>query len=147
MTLAAHPELTNAAVVQVRRGVTQLARRLRSERQGQALSSGKVAILGHLTRGGTMTPGQLAQAEFVQPQSLTRVLSELAETGLVRRVNDPDDGRQSLISLTATGRRALENDMQSRDEWLEQAMRSLTQAERDLLAVAASLMEQIADLD
>lgn len=132
-------------VVQVRQGVTQLGRRMRAERRGHALSSGKIAILGHLIRAGAMTPGQLAQAEFVQPQSLTRVLTELTESGLVARSIDPDDGRQSLITLTTQGRRALSEDMRSRDEWLQSAMSSLTPTERDLLAVAASLMERMAD--
>ena len=50
------------------------------------MSSGKVAILGHWLRGGAMTPGQLAQAEFVQPQSLTRVLTELTQSGSSHRV-------------------------------------------------------------
>jgi len=145
MNLADDSTLETAKVVQVRRGVTQLGRRLRAERQGQSMSSGKVAVLGHLVRGGAMTPGQLAQAEFVQPQSLTRVLTELTESGLVSRSVDPDDGRQSLITLTTQGRRALSEDMRSRDEWLQAAMAALSQAERDLLVVAATLMEQMAD--
>ena len=92
-----------------------------------------------------MTPGHLAHAEFVQPQSLTRVLTELTESGLISRSVHPDDGRQSLIALTEAGRRALSGDMRSRDEWLQEAMSALTQTERDLLAVAAALMERMAD--
>jgi DNA-binding MarR family transcriptional regulator len=145
MIVAENTAVESASVVQVRRGVTQLSRRLRAERRGQAMSSGKVAVLGHLVRGGAMTPGQLAQAEFVQPQSLTRVLTELTESGLISRSVHPDDGRQSLIALTAVGRQALSEDMRSRDEWLQEAMSALTQTERDLLAVAAALMERMAD--
>jgi DNA-binding MarR family transcriptional regulator len=109
------------------------------------MSSGKVGVLGHLVRRGPQTPGQLAAAEFLQPQSLSRLLAELNDSGLVTRADHPEDGRQSLISVTAAGRRALAADMGSRDEWLEQAMLSLSQAERDILAVAAGLMERMAD--
>jgi DNA-binding MarR family transcriptional regulator len=145
MTLTAAPPSVAEAVVQVRRGVTHLARRMRAERRGQAMSSGKVGVLGHLVRRGPLTPGQLAAAEFLQPQSLSRLLAELNDSGLVARTDHPEDGRQSLISVTAAGRRSLAEDMGSRDEWLEHAMLSLSQAERDILVVAAGLMERMAD--
>ncbi len=139
--------LDDTNVVQVRRGVIQLSRRLRAEKQVQGMSSTKVALLGHLVRNGPMTPGHLAQVEFVQPQSLSRVLAEMAESGLVSRTDHPDDGRQFLINVTALGRRSLSEDMRSRDAWLQQAMLQLTEAERQVLGIAAGLMERMADSD
>jgi DNA-binding MarR family transcriptional regulator len=94
-----------------------------------------------------MTPGHLAQVEFVQPQSLSRVLAEMAEAGLVSRTDHPDDGRQFLINATALGRRSLSEDMRSRDAWLQQAMSNVTEAERQVLGIAAGLMERMADSD
>ncbi len=147
MTLQEATALGRVQVSQIRRGVTQLSRRLRAEKQVQGMSSTKVALLGHLARNGPMTPGHLAQVEFVQPQSLSRVLAEMTQSGLVLRTDHPDDGRQLLISITSLGRRSLSEDMQSRDAWLEQAMQTLTEAERQVLVIAAALMERMADTD
>ena len=67
------PEL----VAQVRRGATRLARRMRLERPADSIPLTKVAVLGHLRRWGAATPGELAAAERLQPQSLTRVIADL----------------------------------------------------------------------
>jgi DNA-binding MarR family transcriptional regulator len=94
-----------------------------------------------------MTPGHLAQVEFVQPQSLTRVLAEMTHGGLVVRSDHPVDGRQFLISLTDRGRQSLSEDMRNRDAWLEASMMGLTPTERALLGIAAGLMERMAGAD
>jgi len=72
-------------------------------------------------------------------------LAELESTGLVVRTPDPHDGRQYLVGITGDGRDVVENDLASRDTWLGEAMAELTGPERDLLRIAAQLMEQLAD--
>src|SRR6266536_536290 len=130
----------------VRRAVLRLSRRLQSERAPNALSMAKISVLGHLARRGDMTPGELAAADRLKPQSLTRVLAELDEEGLVRRTPDPADRRQRRLALTAAGRRALRSDMRRRDAWLATAMADrLNGTERDLLRLAAPLLERLAD--
>jgi DNA-binding MarR family transcriptional regulator len=89
----------------------------------------------------------LAELERIQPQSLTRVLADLVEEGLISRRPDPDDGRRQLLEITPDGRAALTGDMQMRDAWLAKAMDSeLSDAERELLRTAAKLMERLADV-
>ena len=66
-----------------------LARRLRYQVAGDELSSTEGAVLGHLRRGGPMTPGQLARAEYVRPPSMTRVIENLERRNLVRREPHP----------------------------------------------------------
>jgi len=134
-----------AAAGALRRGTVGLARRLRAERPDDPISLGKVSLMSHLVRQGSLTPGQLATAERLQPQSLTRQLAELEAEGLVTRSTTEVDRRRSLISLTAAGRAALARDMHSRDRWLAGALAHLSPAERELLRIAASLMEQLAD--
>jgi DNA-binding MarR family transcriptional regulator len=64
---------------------------------------------------------------------------------VVRR-GDPSDGRQSLLELTTAGLVALERDAALRERWLAGAMRAeLTPAERQLLRVAAGLLDRLAD--
>ena len=136
-------------VAQIRRGATRLARRLRLERptDGQ-LSLGKLAVLGHLRRWGAATPGELASAERLQPQSLTRVIAELAAQDLITRHRDERDRRQYVLEITPAGRLALVEDMDGRDAWLAQAMEGggLTETERQVLYLAGALMDRLSGL-
>lgn len=144
----ADDELLRAATA-VRRGATRLARRLRMERpEAQPeLSNLALSVLAQLHhRRGPATPGALAAAERLQPQSLTRTLAGLERQHLIVRRPDGQDGRRSLLSLTETGGRTLISDMRRRDDWLAGAMAcQLTRAERELLRLAGELMEQLAD--
>jgi DNA-binding MarR family transcriptional regulator len=131
---------------EIRRGVTGLARRMRSERPLGALSGNKIGVLAHLYREGETTPTELALALHQQPQSLTRVFAELELSGLIARRKHPADGRQSLLRTTDLGRDALRADMRSRDRWLDEALTALTDTERQLLALSAGIMNRLAEL-
>jgi DNA-binding MarR family transcriptional regulator len=134
-----------AAAVAVRRGVMSLGRRLKAERQPGGFTSLELSVLGYLYRHGPMTPGELADAERVQPQTLTRTLANLEQQGLLSRRDHPDDGRRVLLALTQGGQDALRSDMTQRDAWLAGAMADrLTRAESEVLRLAADLMEQLA---
>jgi DNA-binding MarR family transcriptional regulator len=132
-------------VADIRRAVTRLARRLRSERAAGALSPNQLSVLSYLYRNGPSSPGDLAAHEHQQPQSLTRVFAELAADGLVSRSRSDLDRRQSVLDITAAGRAVLERDMAGRDAWLAAALGELTATETQLLQLAAILMDRLAD--
>jgi DNA-binding MarR family transcriptional regulator len=131
----------------VRQGVQRLSRRLQVERSPTGLSLTKVSLLGHLARRGALSPGELAAADRLQPQSVTRVLAELERDGLVQRYPDPLDKRTRRIRITVTGRATLGEDMRDRDEWLADAMSGLTPAERATLLEAADLLARLGESD
>jgi DNA-binding MarR family transcriptional regulator len=134
------------AAVMVRRGVVSLGRRLRLERTAASPTALELSVLGHLHRRGPVTPGDLAAAERVQPQSLTRTLTNLEARGLMLREPDLADGRRSLLAITDSGLVALRGEMQQRDSWLTAAMAAqLTSTEIELLRLAGELMERLAD--
>lgn len=138
------PDLLAAAET-IRQGATRLARRLRSARSAGAMSTNKISVLSHLYRYGPSTPGDVAAADRQQPQSLTRVFADLERDGLVIRATGAEDRRQSIIAITEAGRAALRHDVAERDDWLAGALAGLTETERQVLRLAAGLMEQIAD--
>ncbi len=134
-----------AAATELRRGVISLARRLRLERNEVGLTALELSVLGHLHRRGALTPGELATAERVQPQSLTRTLAALEVAGLAYRQADPADGRRSLLAIAEPGLTALRAEMEQRDAWLAAAMAAeLTATEIGLLRLAGSLLERLA---
>jgi DNA-binding MarR family transcriptional regulator len=137
---------TLPAAIMVRRGIVGLGRRLRLERTAASLTALELSVLGHLHRRGPLTPGDLAAAERVQPQSLTRTLANLEASRLLLREADPADGRRSLLAITESGLVALRGEMQQRDSWLAAAMAAhLTSTEIELLRLAGELMERLAD--
>jgi len=136
-------EHTTAAI---RRSVTRLARRLRLERAYHGVSASKLIVLGHLKRSGVMTAKELATLEHVQPQSLTRILADLEKTGLIRRDRAEIDRRQVRIEISKKGRGLLVFDARKQDAWLDRAIAdALTATERDILTVAARLLDRLSD--
>jgi DNA-binding MarR family transcriptional regulator len=132
----------------VRRAVGALGRRLRAERPANSLSATKLSVLGQLYRRGSLGAAELAELERIQPQSLTRVLAELVEAGLISRRADAKDGRRQLLDVSAEGRAILTGDMQKRDAWLAKAMaKELSVTEQELLRLAAQLLERLADVN
>jgi DNA-binding MarR family transcriptional regulator len=145
--MAPDGDSATAAATAIRRGVTSLGRRLRLER-GSGLTALELSMLGHLHRRGPASPGELATAERVQPQTLTRTLASLEAAGLLARDADPDDGRRSVLAITDSGRDALRDDMQQRDAWLRQVITGeLSHTERELLRLAGELLERLAVAD
>lgn len=132
----------------VRRSMNRLSRRMRAQRLPDALPSGKLAALALLYRSGPSTPGAMAAALLVQPQSLTRTLAALEADGLVSRARDTADGRQSVLQLTRRGFDAMARDVGYRDDWLRERMATvLNDTEREVLRLAATLMDRLAEDD
>jgi DNA-binding MarR family transcriptional regulator len=90
-----------------------------------------------------MTVGELAGAEKVQPPSMTRTVTCLVDRGLVRRDPHPTDGRQVLVALTARAVDVIADSRRRKEAWLNQRLRELTPAERQILRDAAPIIERI----
>lgn len=133
---------------ELRVSVMRLRRRLAGERHPEnPLSMGQLAILGALYRNGDQTVGELAALERVQPPSMTRTVSCLAEEGYVERRPHPSDGRQVVVTLTDEGRAVLLADRARRDEWLARQLKALTADERDVLRRATPILQRLAAAD
>lgn len=137
MTMTA--ELASAMRVSVMR----LARRLRHERPDYGLTLTQIATLATIERHGPMTPREVADHERVQPPSMTRVLSVLEERGLIDRTAHPSDGRQHLVSLNRAGKVLLREDRRRREAWLALRLAELTPEEREILHLAAPILDRI----
>ena len=93
-----------------------------------------------------MTAGQIAAADSLQPQSVTRLLASLEQEGLVARGIDDQDRRRAVVSITAKGLKLLSADAQYRDKWLAEAIEAnLTPAECALMKKACALLDRLAD--
>ncbi|WP_241251106.1 MarR family transcriptional regulator [Candidatus Protofrankia californiensis] len=136
--------VTEAQLASVLRlSVMRLSRRMRQERSN-TLTPTQIATLATLKRHGSMTLGELAAHERVQPPSMTRVVAHLAEAGLVARSAHPSDGRQVIAGITEAGIDLLEADRRRRDEWLAERLASLSPDEMAALERAAPILDTLA---
>lgn len=129
----------------LRVSVMKLARRLRQQRSDDDISTGMYSVLGALVTHGPRTPRELADHERIQPPSMTRILTSLAEAGLVMRTDHPLDGRQVLMSATPQGTKVVDETRKKRTAWLAQRLAELTPAERATLAEASRIALRLAE--
>ncbi len=136
---------TDAGLASVLRiSVMRLSRRLRNERDPRDdLTASQLAVLGTLSRNGSMTIGDLAAAERVQPPSMTRTVGSLTDKGLVARSTHATDGRVVVVSLTEAAESVLAEVRRRKEAWLSRRLAELSAAERQLLREAAPILERL----
>ena len=139
--------LKPTAIEEIRRAIVRLNRRLRAAGSNSTLSASKLSALGFLHTHPLCSPGELAVAERLQPQSLTRLLSELEEDRYLTRIKDNEDRRQSRLGITPEGKRVLIRDLRERDQWLTQAIAHLSETEQQVLLIAAKIMHRLGEFE
>ena len=130
--------------VLLRDAITRLNRRVRQTRPVGDLTATQLSALISLDLAGAMTPRELADAERVQPPTMTKIVAKLEERGLVERTPHPTDRRQVILAATSEGRAVLARFERARDEWLAHRLAELTGAERELLRQAAEILRRVA---
>ncbi|HKD98026.1 MAG TPA: MarR family transcriptional regulator [Micromonosporaceae bacterium] len=146
-TVAQRPakKLTPAALAtEVRDGIVRLNRRLRQVRPLGEVTQSQISALTSLELAGALTPRELAEAERVQPPTMTRIIARLEDRGLVQRTPHPTDGRQVILSATPAGRAVFAEHRRARDEWLTRRLAACSAEERETLRRAAEILNRVA---
>lgn len=129
----------------LRSSTLRLSRQIRRQRvEGHDLTANQLGVLGALGKHDAMTIGELAAHEQVKPPSMTRIVSNMEEAGLVVRRPHETDKRQIVVDLTQTAHDLLHANRRRRDEWLQTKLKKLTPEERDILRKAAPVLERLA---
>ena len=136
---------TNAGLASaLRPSVLRLARRLRQMRDDSLeLTSNQLSAMSVLLNHGDLLMGELAAQEKVQPPSMTRIVNGLGERALVARKAHATDKRQSVVSLTESGRQVLLANRRRRDQWLTKRIAELEPEEREVLRKAVGILEKV----
>jgi DNA-binding MarR family transcriptional regulator len=130
----------------LRIALSRCVRRIRAEKSVHELNDGQCSVLATLEQHGPLTSRELADHEGVRPPSMTRIVTALTELGLVRRADDPRDGRQILVQLTEDGSATLSQTRHRRHVWLDRHLAALSAEDRAVLVRATELLNRIADL-
>jgi DNA-binding MarR family transcriptional regulator len=142
------PPLTEIAA-RLRLAVVRTSRRLRQDANAAegagGLSPTLNAALATIFNHGPLTPSELAERERIRRPTATRIISSLAELGLVSRTPDPSDGRGSLVAATREGA-ALRKRLRGRKNvYLAKRMRDLDPEDVATLARASEILERLLD--
>ncbi|WP_076864489.1 MarR family winged helix-turn-helix transcriptional regulator [Bradyrhizobium mercantei] len=137
---------TSALAEDLRLLIGKLKRRLREQGQRDDLPPSQVAVLLRLEKDGPATVSSLARSEGMRPQSMSSAIAALEAAGLVRGAPDPDDGRQTIMSLTESCRERLRTGRAARQDWLARTIAArLSAREQDELAAAVGLLKRLVE--
>ncbi len=92
--------LARTLAAEMRTVFRKLKLRVREHGGGNDLTPSQASVLLRLEKDGAATVSSMARAEGMRPQSMSAIVAPLQESGLIRGVPDPSDGRQTLMSLT-----------------------------------------------
>ncbi len=121
-------------------------RHLREQGQRGDLTPSQVSVVLRLEEAGPSTVSSLARAEGMRPQSMSAVMARLQEAGLVRGALDPNDGRQTLISLTPKCLEWLRQGRAARQDWLTKRIaQKLSVPEQQKLRAALRLLTMLVE--
>jgi len=126
----------------LRFGVMRLSRRLRQHTLGGVTQS-QLSALATIAAQDRITLSGLAEAERVQPPSITRVVDVLVGRGFATRTPSEEDRRVAWVAVTDEGRALIEAVRRERDAYLAQRLRTMSSEDRAVLARAAVLLEQL----
>ena len=137
---------TSALAEELRLLIGKLKRRLRAQGDHGDLPPSQVSVLLRLEKAGPATVSSLARSEGMRPQSMSSAISALEAAGLVRGAPDPNDGRQTIISLTDACREWVRVGRAARQDWLSRTITArLSPQEQEELAAAVRLLKRLTD--
>lgn len=129
---------------QLRMAVVRLARRLRQlDEAAEGITVSRLSALAVVAKHGPLTLGALAEAERVQPPTMTRIAARLEEAGLLQRTTQPGDRRVTLVEATERGRRLLVESRSRRTAYLTERLRMVAPSDLIALDRAATLIQEM----
>jgi DNA-binding MarR family transcriptional regulator len=109
-----------------------------------SLSPSQVSALASVDEFGPLRISALATLESVGAPVATRIVASLEELDLLKRTDDPEDKRASLVELSDHGRDVLSALWSQRTIGLSSRLETLSAAERTRLELALPALEKLA---
>lgn len=110
----------------------------------EGLTAARWLTLGAVAHG-PLSVAEIARRRGMRRQSAAESVAALERAGLVARIQNPDDARAPLVTLTGQGRETLERIRPLRTVWAERTARFAEPAE---LSAAVELVRRLrAELD
>ena len=105
----------------------------------QALSLTSALALSRLNEEGPIRLTTLAAAEGIAQPSMTQLVQRLERQGLATRIDDPEDGRVALVSITNAGRALMDDRRRDRRDRLAELLKGVSPEDEAALTLAANV--------
>jgi DNA-binding MarR family transcriptional regulator len=142
------PAIDLDTAARLRQVIGRLSRRLRSTTAARdaGLTPTAISLLLTVARVGRVRLSELAEGEGINPTMLSRVIAGMVQDGLLKRSSDEGDRRAAWIEATSAGRRLAERMRRERTSAVNQAMESLSEADRRRIERALPALEALAEV-
>ena len=139
-------ERASALAAGLRATLGKLKRKLREHGDRSDLTPSQVSVILRLEKDGPITVSSLARAEGMRPQSMSAIVTSLLDVGLVSGAPDPNDARQTLMSLSRKCQKTLKEGRAARQDWLTTTIRErLSVQEQEKLAAVLELLARLVE--
>ena len=139
-------EIASDLAAQIRTILSRLKRRLREQGGREDLTPSQISVLLRLEKDGAATVSGLARAEGMRPQSMSSIVTSLQDAGLVGSSPDPNDGRQTLMSLSSKCEKWLREGRAARQDWLTAViLQKLSAQEQQQLSATLELLSRLTE--
>ena len=140
------PELAPRLAADIRTLAGKLKRRLRDHGGRGDLTPSQTAILLRLEKDGPATVATLARAEGMRHQSMSAAVGPLQQAGLIQGAPDPNDRRQTQVSLSPKCLKWFREGRAKKQEWLTKTIsEKLSIREQKRLRSAMELLARLVE--
>jgi len=108
------------------------------------LSMPQFSVLMQLHHKGACGMSAISEQFEVTPAAASQLVDKLVQSGLIQRVEDPNDRRAKLLNLTDKGRDLIRQGIEERYRWVEELAGKLTAEERAQISDALNIMTRAA---
>ena len=98
------------------------------------LSMPQFSILMQLHHKGVCGLSDISERFDISSAAASQLVDRLVQSGLVERIEDPNDRRAKQLTITPKGRELIETGIVERTRWAEELVESLTPGEYEVVS-------------
>jgi DNA-binding MarR family transcriptional regulator len=87
---------------------------------------------------------RISEGYDITPAAASQLVDKLVQSGLIQRVEDPNDRRAKLLNLTDKGKELIQRGMEERYRWVSELTDKLTAKEQEQISEALDIMTEAA---
>lgn len=131
----------------LRTSISRLVKVIRSEvKHDEILSLTERSTLSLVYQSPKSVPSELAAIEKVSCQSMSQIIHKLSDLDYVRKTASKEDRRKVIITITAKGKKYIEQKRTKGNEWLARAItEKTTETEKRILTNAIKVLTKLID--
>ena len=108
------------------------------------LSMPQFSMMMQLYHRGACGMSEVSERFEITPAAASQLVDKLVHSGLIQRVEDPNDRRAKLLSLTDKGKEFIQQGIEERYRWVEELAGKLSAEERAQISDALNVMTRAA---